>query len=137
MRERGALVPLMLSLAAAVCYLWTLTDCKFYGRNKQPRDGLFIYDGWLVNRCKAYVTGDVTIRGRGAMLRQFATDGLVAVEANYQGAPAGAGTGVTIDQSTANLLWLKPGTSGSVTASVIERTSNETTAGSWTIEAAT
>lgn len=25
MRERGALVPLMLSLAAAVCYLWTLT----------------------------------------------------------------------------------------------------------------
>lgn len=109
------------------CTDWKLTDCRLYGRAA----GAFIYERWAVTRLKAYCTGDITVRGQGAVLTKCETDGRIAVEAAYEGAPEGAGTGVVIDQCRLDWLWLKPGTSGNVAECTLARETDQTEAGAW------
>jgi hypothetical protein len=109
------------------CTDWKLTDCKFYGRP----DGVFVYDRWNLAKCKFYSTGDVTIRGGAAVLDRCTTDGRIAVEAKYHGAPIGAGKDVVIKGSVMDWLWLKPETTGDVSSCVVGRETDETSPGSW------
>lgn len=85
------------------CTGWTIKDCVATG-------ALFIYDGWTVTDTIAY--GQVVVRGRGAVVRELWSAQPVVVQATYQGQPAGAGTGVTLDRVVAPSIHVEAGTSG-------------------------
>lgn len=91
------------------CTHWTLYGNYFYDRLGSDLS-LGIYDYWQVRNC--YAEYIVRVRGKNAKVVGLTSNQGVIVQPSYAGAPAGAGTGVSLSYVDAPYIWLMPGSTG-------------------------